>query len=128
MRNVRLDHTAINTTDLDASIAFYEHYLGLRSGWRPDFGFPGAWLYPEDGDQAIVHLVGRDEAKGPGGMLDHVAFRGVGLAAYLDKVRAGGGWFRVAAVPGTPLTQVHHRDPNGVKIEVTFAEALPDPG
>ena len=73
MRNVRLDHAAINTTDLDATIAFYEHFLGLRPGWRPPIDIPGAWLYPADGDQAIVHVLACNEARDRGGMLDHVA-------------------------------------------------------
>lgn len=125
MRGVRLDHATINTADLEATIGFFREYLGLRPGDRPDFGFPGAWLYPEDGDHPIVHLVAVDEAKELGGTVDHLAFRGDDLAAYVDRLRANGAEFRMTAVPGTPLSQVHHHDPNGVKIEVTFEEPVP---
>ena len=123
MKNIRLDHATINTTDVAASIAFYGHFLNLRPGWRPPLSTNGAWLYPEDQDYALVHLIDGDGSRGSG-TFDHVAFRGVGLAAYLDKVRAGGGWFEAMPVPETPFTQVHHIDPNGIKIEVIFKETL----
>lgn len=126
MRGVRLDHATINTRRLPETIAFYGHFLDLKPGWRPDFGFPGAWLYPADGDYAIVHLI-QTGAENPGGMFDHIAFRGENLSAYLEKVDAAEGWFQALPVPGTPYAQVHHYDPNGVKIEVTFEEALAAP-
>lgn len=125
MLGVRLDHATINTADVDGTVEFFGTYLGLRSGFRPDFGFPGAWLYAEDGDYPILHLIGIDEAKQPGGSFDHLAFRGVDLPAYIEKLRAHDEEFSVAAVVETPLSQVHHFDPNGVKIEVTFEEPVP---
>jgi catechol 2,3-dioxygenase-like lactoylglutathione lyase family enzyme len=123
MQGLRLDHATIDTADVEGSIAFYRHFLNLRPGSRPDFDFHGAWLYPEDGDYAILHLVERHDAQ-PGGRLNHIAFRGRDLAGYLEKVKASGQWFRVVGVPGTDLTQVHHFDPNQVKIEILFDEPL----
>ncbi len=125
MRGVRLDHATINTADVDGSVEFFGTYLGLRPGFRPDFGFPGAWLYAEDGDYPILHLIGIAEEHEAGGNFDHIAFRGVGIADYLAKLRANGQSFKVAAVVETPFSQVHHFDPNGVKIEVTFEEPVP---
>lgn len=125
MRAVRLDHATINTDDVDATVKFFGEYLGLRPGFRPDFGFPGAWLYPEDGDYPIVHLIGVPTANEPGGNFDHLAFRGVDMRAYIEKLQRNGAEYSVAAVVETPLSQVHHYDPNGVKIEVTFEEPVP---
>ena len=45
-----LNHYSIRTTDLDACRAFYENVLGLTVGPRPEFPFPGLWMYA--GDQA----------------------------------------------------------------------------
>ena len=123
MKGLRLDHATLNTVELEASLAFYKRFLNLAPGWRPDFGFPGAWLYPEDSDYAIVHLIEGDAPEGSG-RFNHIAFRGRGLGAYLEKVKATDGWFQALPVPGTPFTQVHHFDPNGVKIEVLFEELL----
>jgi catechol 2,3-dioxygenase-like lactoylglutathione lyase family enzyme len=40
-----LDHVTLRTHDLDGTCAFLEALLGLKPGYRPDFPFPGAWLY-----------------------------------------------------------------------------------
>jgi catechol 2,3-dioxygenase-like lactoylglutathione lyase family enzyme len=125
MRAVRLDHATINTADVNATVDFFNEYLGLRPGFRPDFGMPGAWLYPHDGDYPIVHLIGVEQPPSPGGSVDHIAFRGEDLPRYVEKLRANNQEFRVQAVAETPLSQVHHYDPNGVKIEVTFQEPVP---
>lgn len=126
MRGVRLDHATIKTAEVEATVEFFGEYLGLRQGFRPDFGFPGAWLYAEDGDYPIVHLIGVDKSNEGKGNFDHLAFRGENMAAYVDKLRANGAEFTMMAVPETPLSQIHHHDPNGVKIEVTFEEPVPD--
>ena len=123
MKGLRLDHATLNTVELETSLAFYHHFLNLTPGWRPDFGFDGAWLYPEDGDYAILHLIEGDAPAGSG-RFNHIAFRGRDLGGYLAKVKASGAWFQAVPVPGTPYTQIHHFDPNGVKIEVLFEEPL----
>jgi catechol 2,3-dioxygenase-like lactoylglutathione lyase family enzyme len=126
MTALRLDHATINTADLAASLAFYAEHLGLRPGWRPRFDVGGAWLYAQDGDYPILHLI--ETAPGPdGGMFDHVAFRCRDLPAYLARVKASGAWYRAVPVPETRLTQIHHRDPNGVLIEATFEDEPLDP-
>ena len=53
-------------------------------------------------------------------MRDHVAFRVIGLQAYLDKVKAGGGTYMAIPVPESGLVQVQHRDPNRLLVEATF--------
>jgi catechol 2,3-dioxygenase-like lactoylglutathione lyase family enzyme len=115
----RLDHVTINTTDLDATLAFYEHFLGLRPGWRPSFEIGGAWLYADGGDYPILHVITRARPFS-GGMFDHVAFRSVGLDGYIAKVKASGTWYRASPVPETSLVQVLHYDPNQILIEVNF--------
>ena len=88
-----LNHFSVRTTDLDATRAFYERVLGLSVGPRPDFAFPGLWMYRGDhGDvaNAVVHIIGMDPNDPEGlkkylgdrdpstlrgsGALDHIAF------------------------------------------------------
>ncbi len=126
MADIRLDHATIDTADLDASIAFYRHFLNLEPGWRPPFCSSGAWLYSPGVDYAILHLIETPAPRGRSA-LNHIAFRTEGLADYIAKVRDSGGWFRAVPVPDTSFTQVHHLDPNGVKIEAIFDEALDVP-
>jgi catechol 2,3-dioxygenase-like lactoylglutathione lyase family enzyme len=123
MKGLRLDHATINTADIEASVAFYSDFLRMKPGWRPTLRVDGVWLYAEDGDYPILHLIERPKSDGVG-MFDHIAFRGSDLRSYLSKVKAAGCWFEAKPVNGTPYTQVHHFDPNGVKIEVLFEEPL----
>ena len=123
MKGVRLDHATIDTDDVEGSVAFYREFFDLRPGWRPEWDVGGAWLYAEDGNYPILHLLERPKVDGAG-MFNHVAFRCVDLPAYLEKVRAKGCWFEARPVEGTLYTQVHHFDPNGVRIEAIFQEPL----
>lgn len=119
MHVIRLDHATINTSDLQASLAFYENFLGMKPGFRPTLSIGGAWLYPEGGDYPILHLIEKEREAGEN-KFDHVAFRSVGLAAYLAKVKATGEWYNAMPIPETTLVQVQHYDPNRVLIEVNF--------
>ena len=124
MQGLSLDHATIRTTKLKETVDFYGKFLGFSPGWRPQLKVGGVWLYAEGGDYPILHVIEVTEDVGRGGMFDHIAFRGTGLLAYLDKLRAAGQPFVARAVPETPLSQVHHYDPNGIKLEATFQEQV----
>ena len=49
-----MNHFTVIAQDLDETIEFYVGLLGLEPGYRPDLGFPGAWLYADG--RAILHL------------------------------------------------------------------------
>ena len=40
-----LDHYNLSTRKLKETVQFYEDVLGFVNGPRPQFNFPGAWLY-----------------------------------------------------------------------------------
>ena len=40
MPALSLDHWNVFCKDLDATVRFYERYVGLRNGDRPPFAFP----------------------------------------------------------------------------------------
>lgn len=129
-----LDHYTIVTADLDRSVAFYTDVLGLTNGDRPDFDFPGAWIYV--GDKPVVHLLGKDGARlmadkgvtGGGdepkgtGSIHHVAFRAAGIDDYVSRLTAQDIRHTQQNVPGWPLKQVFLQDPDGVTIELNFWE------
>ena len=72
-----LDHFNIRTRNLSDTVRFYEDILGLEKGARPNFAFPGAWMYSEG--KAVVHLVDISKTEEPqkpdSGVVHHVAFR-----------------------------------------------------
>lgn len=132
-----LDHYTIIASDLERSVRFYTDVLGLLNGDRPDFGFPGAWIYV--GDKPVVHLLGAGGAdtmadgdvfgggegagtgSGPGtGSIHHVAFRATGRDDTVKRLKAKNIAIKEQDVPGWPLRQVFLKDPDGVTIELNF--------
>jgi catechol 2,3-dioxygenase-like lactoylglutathione lyase family enzyme len=120
-----LDHVNVRTANLAALERFYRKILGLAPGFRPDFGFPGAWLYC--GARAVVHLVGVERApKGEEPRLEHFAFLCTDLAAMRARLNEAGIKFRAARVPTTGNLQLHVFDPDGNHIELQFSKAEAD--
>lgn len=133
MAITRLDHYSIRTTDLAATERFYADVLGFSVGPRPNFPFPGVWLYQDK--IAVVHVVGIDPNNPDGlkgylgdkdmnatgtGTIDHVAFVGSDLAGMRARFQTAGIAFRERQVPSLQLDQVFLEDPNGVTIELNF--------
>lgn len=118
-----LDHYSVRTVDVETTRSFYQDVIGLRDGPRPDFPFPGAWLYA--GEHAVVHIIGIQktgprDARADTGSLDHVAFAASDLPAMRKNLAARQIEFRERKVPGLDITQLFIVDPNGVTIELNF--------
>ncbi len=122
MTIVRLDHVNVTTNQLEEMVAWYAEVLGLTSGPRPAFPFPGAWLYA--GEHAVVHLVGHDKEPGSGSeaalKLEHFAFSATDMDAFETSLNNRGQTFEKIGVPGTNLTQFHIADPDGNHIHIDF--------
>jgi catechol 2,3-dioxygenase-like lactoylglutathione lyase family enzyme len=120
-----LDHFNIRTRNLGETVRFYEDVLGLEKGPRPNFAFPGAWMYSEG--RAVVHLVDispTDEPQKPdSGVVHHVAFVSQGFRGMKQRLQAKGVEFEAREVPGGDLWQIFVRDPNGVMIELNYETA-----
>ncbi|GLH76140.1 glyoxalase [Bradyrhizobium sp. SSBR45G] len=125
-----LDHFNIRTRNLAETVRFYEDVLGLENGDRPNFAFPGAWMYSEG--RPVVHLVDispTEEAQKPdSGVVHHVAFVSRGFAGMKARLAAKGMPFDARQVPGGELWQIFVRDPNGVMIELNYEAAKEQAG
>ena len=117
-----LDHYNLRTRKFDETVRFYVDILGLENGPRPNFTFPGAWLY-SDG-RAIVHLVDLSPTSEPqkpdSGVVHHVAFISRGFLAMKERLRGTGVDFDSREVPGGEVWQIFIHDPNGVMIELNY--------
>jgi len=120
MTTTGMNHFTILTDDVPRTVDFYRDLLGLTAGYRPDLGFPGAWLYT--GGQAVLHVVGGKprEALKPG-VIDHMAFSATGLDATLAALAARGIEHACRRQAGTGFWQVFFHDPNGARVELDFA-------
>lgn len=131
----RMDHYAIRTDNLQPTRDFYVNVVGLRDGERPDFGFPGHWLYL--GETPVVHLIyfdhkadgskfdgimgRRDKYADDGtGSVDHLAFRADDFYGMRERFKELGVQTKENYIKDFKLSQIFLEDPNGVTIELNF--------
>lgn len=126
----RLDHYFVYASDLQRSADFYGEVLGLENGPRPDFDFPGYWFYLED--RPVVHIgnelfeggyvtgEGERSITGSTGPVDHIAFRGSDIDAFVSRFETRGIEFQRREIPDFKLSQLFVKDPDGVTIELNF--------
>jgi catechol 2,3-dioxygenase-like lactoylglutathione lyase family enzyme len=137
-----LNHFSVRTLDMQATQVFYSEVLGLSSGPRPHFPFPGVWMYAgshDDYANAVVHIIGMDKNDPEGlkkylgerdvsnlhgsGAVDHIAFFATGLREMLVHLKALNVDFRERTVPSIGLHQLFLDDPSGIVIELNYPEA-----
>jgi len=122
MKLKSFEHVLITTRDLEATKAFFTDVVGLVEGKRPDFKFPGYWLYL--GDTPCVHLAESDRGRGDAGTgrgaIDHIAFNAEDIDGARARLETAGIAYEHRMVPGAPLQQLFVTDPNGVKVEINF--------
>jgi catechol 2,3-dioxygenase-like lactoylglutathione lyase family enzyme len=133
-----LDHCSIRTVKLEESRAFYMDVLGMDDGDRPNFPFPGYWLYING--CTVVHLVGVD-ADDPSGLIgylggeidpaalngsgsfDHIAFRATDAASMIKRLSENNVAYRERQVPDMALYQLFVDDPNGITVELNYFDS-----
>ena len=117
-----LEHVNVRTDKLEALVTWYRDILGMHSGDRPNFPFPGAWMYV--GDKPYVHLIGvAEEPPAPGGddlKLEHFAFSATGLTELINRLKGVDQSYDLRDIQGFGITQVNVFDPDGNHIHVDF--------
>lgn len=120
----KLDHVNVRTARLDAMVDWYTDILGMRSGKRPNFSFPGAWMYAAE--SPVVHLVGVEGDAGVGSeatlKLEHFAFAASGAARFEAHLQSRGVHYERSAVPSAGLVQYNIWDPDGNHVHVDFPD------
>lgn len=118
----QLDHVNVRTGNLQLMIEWYTRVLGLKSGARPDFGFPGAWMYLDD--KPVVHLIGVDGDGGVGSdhelKLEHFAFRGSSWADFKSVLDSEGATYKLQKIEDFDILQCNIWDPDQNHIHVDF--------
>src|SRR5205814_702735 len=121
-----MNHFTVLSEDLDATRAFYLGILGLVDGFRPDMGFPGAWLYV--GDHAILHIIaGRPLPVDRRGVIDHIAFSARNLSATAARLQAHGIAYDLGRQVESGTWQLFCYDPSGARVELDFDASEPGP-
>lgn len=127
----RMDHFTILTKDSQATAKFYNEMMGFTVGDRPNFGFPGIWLW-NDG-KPILHVIEKPEIPNGTGVLDHMAYWGTGLADYIAKLKARNMTYELRRLPeggfGAGIWQLFFYDPSGARVEIDLpATEVAPPG
>ena len=124
MKIEKFDHVNVRTKQLDILIEWYTRVLGMKSGKRPNFPFPGAWMYAGNDAQAMVHLVGIEGDDAVGSevrlKLEHFAFAATGLAEFEARLKQDGVEYNRVDNDIVGLIQVNLWDPDGNHIHVDF--------
>jgi catechol 2,3-dioxygenase-like lactoylglutathione lyase family enzyme len=121
-----MNHFTVLTDDTEGTIVFYRDAMGLVDGPRPQFRFPGAWLYANG--TPILHVVGgrARDALVPG-VIDHMAFSASGLRDTLARLAQLGVTYDCRRQAGSGPWQVFFHDPNGARVELDFDADEPGP-
>jgi len=139
MSNLSLNHFSIRSVEIEKTTEFFSKLLGLTVGPRPEFPFPGVWLYNGDESSwanAVLHLIAIDKNDPNGlkkylgerdpstlhgsGAVDHIAFFATGLEEKIALLKKLNVSYRERTVPVLKLHQIFLDDPNGVVIELNY--------
>ena len=125
MKIERLLHVNIrcSPSDLRRLEKFYESALGMKSGYRPDFGRAGAWLYYDD--EPLIHINAHfhdgsiEKTPYHSGSVDHIAFKCTGSAELRARLVQNGIDFHEQNVENAGY-QIFITDPVGTRLEFNF--------
>ena len=129
MTLLAFDHVNIRTANLEKMTAWYENVLGLRSGDRPEFHVPGAWLYL--GDTCVLHLIEADpvpmeHSEDESLRIEHMAFRAEGMKEFTRHLEEHGVSYKLFPFEALGAVLVFVRDPDGNRLHVDFDAAEND--
>ena len=122
----RVDHfnIVISPSQVEETLRFYREVLGLKEGFRPDFGRPGWWLYA--GGHPVLHISLKEIAptRGSTGSFDHIALNATDwpeMKAKLERLHIP---YREQRVEGNAAAlQIFFQDCNGLRIELDYHAA-----
>jgi len=117
---MKLAHTMIRVKDLDATLAFYRDFIGLREVRRRPIGDEATlvWLEDEAGAYSIelTHNHGKADYD-LGDQFGHLAFHAEDLDAVIAEVEKRGWWYRKSR-PELATAYIFVKDPNGYDVEI----------
>lgn len=124
---IALDHVTLRTHALDETRDFLVNLLELRVGARPDFGFPGYWLYA--GPRALIHLIpvrgdtGTPQRRDEG--IDHAGFVIEDYEAMRTRLECLGVPYSTTRLPVRNERRLFVTTPTGILLELIARQASP---
>ena len=120
---MKLYHTMIRVKDLDATLAFYTGFLGLKEVRRHEIGSEATLVFLSDeAETYFIELTCSHDSREYvlGDQFGHLAFLVDDLAPVIAEVERQGWWYRRSR-PELSSKYIFVKDPNGYDIEVLEA-------
>ncbi len=121
---MKLAHTMIRVTDLDATLEFYTAFLGLREIRRSAIGDEATLVFlGDEAESYFIELTYNHDGRTyePGNQFGHLAFTVEDLGAVIAEVERREWWFRESK-PTSNSRYIFVKDPNGYDIEILQAK------
>lgn len=116
-----LHHFSIGVSNLEQSKYFYNKYLDFKEIFRPDIGFPGAWMQL---DKVQIHLIQREDClpTSPLPSTVHTAFHtSLENLDEMEKILSADNiQYRRVVQKTSGINQLFFADPDGYHIELGF--------
>jgi lactoylglutathione lyase len=120
---MKLAHTMIRVKDLDATIAFYTEFIGLRETRRKDIGDEATLVFLTDPEGHYNLELTCNHGKTDytlGDQFGHLAFFTDDLEAVVQEVEKRGWWYRRSR-PELSSSYIFVKDPDGYDVEILQA-------
>jgi len=121
---MKLAHTMIRVSDLDATLDFYTGFLGLREVRRSSIGDEATLVFLADEEESyFIELTYNHDGREyePGNQFGHLALTVADLDSVISEVERRGWWFRESK-PTSSSRYIFVKDPNGYDIEILQAK------
>jgi lactoylglutathione lyase len=115
---MKLNHSLILTTDLEAMNLFWTKAIGLTIGDRPPFPFKGEWFYSEG--KPLIHIAEQNNIDPQGGAIAHVALEGGNYNTLIYDLKRYNYKYTEKDVPVSGEHQVFVAGPDGLMVEMIF--------
>ena len=117
---MKLAHTMIRVKDLDATLAFYTEFIGLKETRRKPIGDEATLVFLADDEEQymieLTHNHGKEEYE-LGDQFGHLAFFTSDLEQVIAEVESRGWWYRRSR-PEMTSKYIFVKDPNGYDVEI----------
>ncbi len=117
---MRLLHTMIRVKDLEATLDFYQNFIGLKEVRRKRIGDEAELIFLADDDEnyhiELTHNFGKTDYE-LGNQFGHLAFGTDDLEKVIAEVEERGWWYRRSR-PEIGSKYIFLKDPNGYDLEI----------
>lgn len=134
---ITFDHVSLRAKNLELMKDFLIELLGLKVGDRPNFPFPGYWLYAVGVEKALIHIYDEDasfykkdlikenfkEESSGKNIVNHICFFSDNYEESMKRITKLNSDYSINLVPNSPIEQIFIKAPENLIVEI---QAIPE--